>query len=434
MGKYIRSFMSRITDNSLDYRVRLFHVLALGGIAISLLTFMISLITAMWSSAVISAVLIVISGALIAFTARTGKYQTAYMITVVTVFMLFFPLMFFTSGGHRSGMPSVFMFAVIFTVLMLRGRAAILISVIEILEYSAVCVLAYFHPEYVTFYETEAEILTDIIFAFSAMSLICGLVLFFHLREYDRQREILQEQNERLRRYDASRSSFLTTVSHEIKNPLNAINLHARDTMELAEETPAELALMRENQLVIQKMVERIDGILMDLKDTVAIEQGRLGLSLAPMRTQKLIRETAESYFGRSYTADNELILELDEALPPIHADYARLTQVLTNLLSNALQHTRGGRITVSLSAGEGSQLICVSDTGEGMTEEMRQKALEGYVSASEDYWRHGIGLYVCHQIIDAHGGSIWIDSAPGEGTRVYFTLPCRPGDKEETP
>lgn len=426
MKKAFKSLISYITDITQDYRIRLFFVLAIGGIAISVLTLAISLVTAMWGTAIISAVLILISAGLIWFTRRTGKYQLAYIITVVAVFMIFFPIMFFTSGGHRSGMPSVFMFAVLFTVLMLRGRVAILISVLEILEYSAVCVLAYLHPEYVTFYETEAEILADIIFAFSMMSLVAGLVLYFHLKEYDRQREMLREQNEKLTRYDASRSTFLTTVSHEIKNPLNAINLHARDTMELMEETPLDLALMRENQQIIKKMVDRIDGILVDLKDTVAIEQGRLSLSLAPMRTQRLIAETAKNYFGKNYTADNELVLELDEGLPPIHADQARLTQVITNLLSNALKHTRQGTIVVSLREEAGQQLICVSDNGEGMTEEMRAKALEGYVSASEDYWRHGIGLYVCHQIVDAHGGRIWIESRLGEGTRVYFTLPYK--------
>ncbi len=114
------------------------------------------------------------------------------------------------------------------------------------------------------------------------------------------------------------------------------------------------------------------------------------------------------------------------KACRPSRGDPARITLVLTNLLSNAMQHTKNGRIVVTLSAREGCQLICVSDNGKGMTEEMRATALEGYVSASEDYWRHGIGLYVCHQIVEAHGGEIWIDSQLGEGTTVSFTLPYK--------
>ncbi len=426
MKQKIQSFIRRIADSQTDYRIRLFYVLALGGCSISFLTLLFSLFSCMWLAGLICGVLMLLSFGLICYTHKTGNYRQAYIVTVVTVFMIFFPILFFVSGGHRSGMPSVFLFAVLFTMLMLRGKSAILLSALEIVEYSAACILAYLHPEYVTSFETEGEILIDIILAFGSVSIVCGMVLYFHLKEYDRQRETLHRQNEKLRQYDASRSAFLTTVSHEIKNPLNAINLHAKDTVELTEEQPTDLELIRQNQAVITKMVGRIDRILMDLKDTVAIEQGRLSLHLAPMSMQTMIREAAITYFGKHYTAENKLILNLEETLPPIKADEARLLQVMTNLLSNAMQHTKHGRIAVTLIGIEGGLQICVSDNGEGMPEEIKKKVFEGYVSASEEHWRHGIGLYVCGCIIKAHGGQIWLDSKVGEGTRVFFTLPYK--------
>ncbi len=208
MWKQLKVLTLQLRDSSLDYRIRLFYVMALGGIAISLLTLVLSLVTAMWSTAAISGMLILLSLALILFTHRTGKFQLAYLITVVLVFMIGFPALFFTSGGHRSGMPAVFMFAVIFTVLMLKGPAAILISLLEILEYGAVCVFAYYHPEYVTFYETEAEILTDIIFAYSAMSIICGIVLFVTLQKSIADTEEHLQAARRL--YNANVSRFNT--------------------------------------------------------------------------------------------------------------------------------------------------------------------------------------------------------------------------------
>ncbi len=424
MQSNLKPFLTKFFSRELDFRVRLFNVLAVAGAGISAATLLLSMLTAMWANAAVSSVLAVVSLGLLIFTNRTGRYQLGYGITIVTIFMVAFPVMFFTSGGYRSGMPAVFLFAVIFTVLMLEGKRALLVSLFEIAEYIAVCVFAYFNPQYVTHFETEAEVLTDIIFACTAVSISVGIVLYLHLKEYSYQRELLQEQNDRLRRYDESRSTFLTTVSHEIKNPLNAINLHARDTVELMDETPLDLNLMRDNQAVIKKMVTRIDNILMDLKDTVAIEQGRLSLSLAPMRLDKLLREASKTYFGKNYTAGNQLVLELPDAVPPISADYARLTQVVTNLLSNAMQHTKDGRIIVSLEAQANSQLVRVSDNGKGMTPEIQEKAFEGYVSASKDYWRHGIGLYVCHQIVEAHGGRIWIESELGKGTTVSFVLP----------
>ncbi len=374
-----------------DYRIRLFYILAVGGIAISLLTIAMSIVTNMWATALLAAVLVVFSLGLIVYTQRTGRFQTAYILTVTVIFVLFLPMMFFTSGGHRSGMPSIFLLAVLFTVLMIKGRAALFISLLEIVEYSAICIFAYYNPEYVTHYETERQILTDTIFAFACVSLVCGTVLYYHLKEYDRQRELLHEQNEKLKRYDASRSVFLTTVSHEVKNPLNAINLHARDTIELMDEDPIDAAMIKGNQQVIEKMVARIDRILTDLKDTVAIEQGRLSLSLAPMRLDRLLGEVLEIYHRKNDTGGNELILDVREELPPISADYARIVQVVTNLLSNAVKHTQRGRIVVSLYRQGGEQIVVVADNGEGMKEEIRERVFKGYVSSDKEYWRHGI-------------------------------------------
>ena len=266
--------------------------------------------------------------------------------------------------------------------------------------------------------------LADILITTTAVAVSCGVVLYLHLREYEAQRVKLAEQNDRLKRNDEVKSVFLTTVAHEIKNPLNAINLHARDTFELLDEPNPEIQIMKENQKTIEKMVVRIDRIVVELMDTVAIEQGRLSLDLAPVRLSQLLREAAEKYFGKADTADNKLVLELDDTLPLISADYARIMQVVTNLLSNSLRHTKNGVIVISLKKQNSEQIVSVSDNGTGMSDEIKARAFDGYVSVSDEYWRHGIGLYVSRRIVEAHGGKIWIESEPGRGTAVSFTLP----------
>ena len=94
--------------------------------------------------------------------------------------------------------------------------------------------------------------------------------------------------------------------------------------------------------------------------------------------------------------------------------------------MSNAVQHTQDGVITISLFQGEEEQVVSVADTGEGMQEKIRREVFKGYVSENEEYWRHGIGLYVSHQIIESHDGTIHIESKLGEGTAVTFALPDR--------
>lgn len=424
MKERLKKFAVRFFDRDLDFRVRLFNVLAIAGVGISMATLLLNVATAMYMSAALSGLLTALSAGLLFFTYKTGKYRIGYFITIFTIFMVVFPILFFASGAYKGGMPSMFIFAVLFTVLMLEGKWAILVSLAEVLEYIAVSVIGYRYPQLVTWFPAEAEMLTDILVTTMAVSVSCAIVLFLHLREYESQRKQLAEQNAQLKRHDEVKSVFLTTVAHEIKNPLNAINLHARDTFELLDETNRDIKTMKENQKTIEKMVVRIDKIVLELMDTVAIEQGRLTLDLSSVRLAQLLQESAKTYFDKKNPGGNRLVFDIDESLPPIQVDYARMMQVIDNLLSNSMQHTKDGIITVSLKQQNADQRVSVSDNGEGMREEIKKKAFEGYVSVSKEYWRHGIGLFVCHQIVEAHGGKIWIESELGKGTAVSFTLP----------
>ena len=179
-------------------------------------------------------------------------------------------------------MPAFFVFAIIFTVLMLEKWRALIVSLLEIVLYMGLCLVAYHFPDSVTPFATEKDRLADVLLAFVSVSIVCGIVLYFHLKEYNQQQILLKEQNQRLRSLDNAKSTFLTTVAHEIKNPLNSISLHARDTSELLEEDPLDFSLMQENLRTIEQSVMRIDRIVLDLMDTVSIEQGRLALSLMP--------------------------------------------------------------------------------------------------------------------------------------------------------
>lgn len=420
----IHHFFHSLFSSNLDFRVRLFNILALGGTIISLIMALLSLGTGSRGNVLINFALVVISGGLFLYSYYSGKYQRCYLITIVLIFLIIFPIMFFTSGGYHGGMPSFFVFAIVFTVLMLEKWRVLIVSLFEIVLYIGLCLVSYYFPDSIIPFATEADRLADVLLAFVSVSVVCGIVLYFHLKEYNQQQILLEKQNQRLRSLDNAKSTFLTTVAHEIKNPLNSISLHARDTSELLEEEPLDFSLMQENLRTIEQSVMRIDRIVLDLMDTVSIEQGRLALSLVPTDLASLLRSLEKDYNAHPGSRKNQLILHLANGLPEISADPERLIQVISNLISNAERHTHGGTITVFLSGSPGWQTVCVSDTGTGMSEKMRQNALKGYVSADKDYWRHGIGLYVCHQIITAHGGKIWIESKEGEGTSVFFSLP----------
>ena len=415
-----------IIGKDLDFRVRLFNVMAFGGAVMSFLTTIQSLITKMWSTAGIALIMMCLSLSLLCYAVKSGKYQRCYKITIFVIFFLFFPILFFSAGGYNSGVPAVFIFAVVFTMLMIEGIHAVFISMLELLTYAGICIIAYLHPELVNQYTSEKAIMLDIIFSYTAIGMICGIVLYFHIKEYALQRKLLEEQNEKLKHYDDAKTTFLTTVAHEIKNPLNIIGLYSQDTSELAREEEIDVEQICENQRVIGTTITRLDRIVADLMDTVSIEQGRLKLTIAPMNLSELILESVKVWKereGEDHLNGNRIVLDLDENKAVVLADYTRIFQVMVNLISNAFRHTKNGTITITLKEVKNARIVSVKDTGEGMSDKLKQNVFKGYVSTNKDYWRHGIGLYICYQIIEAHGGKIWIESKEGEGTEISFML-----------
>ena len=425
----MKDVKEHILGHQLDFRVKLFNIMAVGGIIMSFFTAIQSLIMGKWETVVVSNLMMLISICLLSFAVRTGKYYICYVLTIILIFIIFFPILFFQAGGYKSGVPAVFIFAVLFTILMLEGKRGIVVTVFELALYSSICYIAYIKPETVTWYTDERTVVTDIIFTYTAIGIICGIVLYFHIKEYAFQRELLKKQNEQLKYYDEVKTTFLTTVAHEIKNPLNIVGLYAQDTYELANEDNVDLEQIMMNQKTIENTVIRLDRIVIDLIDTASIEQGKVTLSIAPVDTVALINEAVSFWKekdNKELKDGNRIVVNINKESAPIMADYSRIFQVLINLFSNSSRYTKNGIIRVTLEDSEKCQIISVEDNGAGMDSEIKKKVFKGYVSTNKDYWRHGIGLYICHQIVKAHGGDIWIESELGIGTKISFSIPYK--------
>jgi signal transduction histidine kinase len=219
------------------------------------------------------------------------------------------------------------------------------------------------------------------------------------------------------------KTDYLASVAHEIKTPLTVLMGSARDSLDLLAETPVNTREIAEDQLLIERTVKSIDNIIIDLMDTAAIENGRLTLKRRPVFLANLLQNICESFFARTDCRGNRLLCELQPELQEVWADSSRIEQVIINLLSNAVKHTVDGTISVQLTGRGTLQTVSVKDSGEGMDALMQGTAFNLYASTGENRWRHGIGLYLCRQIIEAHGGDIWLESEKGQGTCVSFTL-----------
>jgi len=142
----------------------------------------------------------------------------------------------------------------------------------------------------------------------------------------------------------------------------------------------------------------------------------------------EIIHAAVKTHYPMLNKNQNRLEIRIEPGLPDICADPARISQVVVNLISNAVRFTTEGVITISAEREENQLVVCVSDTGVGVAPERLPLLFERYggkqKSGGGQDTGTGLGLYICRHIVEQHGGTIWLESEEGKGTSVFFTLP----------
>ncbi|MBU8900035.1 histidine kinase [Corallococcus sp. H22C18031201] len=231
-----------------------------------------------------------------------------------------------------------------------------------------------------------------------------------------------------------AREEFLSVASHELRTPLTPLKGFAALTLQRLEksgEFPERERLLKALRSMARQ-TERLARLVDDLLDTARIQGGRFDLERQPMDLVPLVREVLERFELR---AENPLAFALtlpSEALEG-EWDAPRLDQVLTNLLSNAVRYSpQGGTVRVSLEADATHVVMCVEDQGIGIPPESLAGLFRPFARASNATARHygglGLGLFICHEIVERHGGTIWAESpGPQQGSSFRVRLPRRP-------
>ena len=433
-------FKRKYFDESLDLNIQTFNLLGFAGMAASLAGAVVSVLSdAGLANIIICLLSFLLAVALLYLAGRILSYRLCCWVIIVAVFMIAFPVLFFSSGGYKGGMPCFFIFAIIYTTIMLEKHERRGALVIEFVLYVGCCIIAYFYPETVYVADAESFYLVDSIMGIVASGVLLMLVVMLHIRMYHvRQMQMkemnreLEARNETLTKYDKMKSDFLATVAHEMSTPLAIISASSADTIALLEEMPlANMEEILENHERIDKRVMLLGRVLADLMDTTAIETGRLALSRQPTQFSQLLKTVCDVQFKLLDKNNNRIAYDLQPDLPKIWVDGARIEQVMINIISNAVRHTKGGVITVKLTRESKTQTVSVTDNGEGMDATLSEDVMKQYATSfKRDCWRHGIGLYLCRQIIASHGGDIWIDSEKGRGTKITFTLMEEPDNE----
>jgi signal transduction histidine kinase len=238
-----------------------------------------------------------------------------------------------------------------------------------------------------------------------------------------------------LRAAIALRDEFISIASHELKTPLTALFLQLQilNRMIAAEKAPIGLKIKQisEKSLVSTKA---LSILLEDLLDVTRIRVGRINLNLEKMDLKEIIQETIAS-IQEAATMKGCRIEFHSEKTVIGHWDRIRATQIVSNLLSNAMKYGDSRPIEVTLSVDSGTARIEVRDHGIGIPKEMQFKIFERFQRAvrSDQFTGLGLGLYVCKQLTEAHGGKIYVESEPGQGALFVVELPLVPDSSKDT-
>ncbi len=229
------------------------------------------------------------------------------------------------------------------------------------------------------------------------------------------------------------KTEFLGNVSHEFKTPLTVMSGYAQTTRQLAEQ-PGELdagEVSRRMQLISSE-AERLSLLVGQTLDITRIEEGRMAIDRIPCYMDEIIHRAIQTHYPVLNKNSNRLEIHMESGMEAVNADPARISQVIINLISNAVRFTVNGLITVSARREDSHILVCVSDTGAGISQSQLPHIFERYnhnskKSGTGQDTGTGLGLYICKYIVEQHGGRIWIESVEGKGTSAFFTLPNRP-------
>jgi signal transduction histidine kinase len=238
-----------------------------------------------------------------------------------------------------------------------------------------------------------------------------------------------------LRSRDALKTQFLSNISHDLRTPLTAIITHAEILREGILGPVSARQLESVNGIISggRQLLDMVGEILTYAKSTA----DRLRLATTEFELGDVVRQASKINEAVAHRRSLSVATEMAETLPPLVADREKVTHVLNNLIGNAIDFTPGGghvwvRAWYADDNGHPAHFIEVGDDGIGIAPEHQQLIFDEFAqvdsSASRQHHGTGLGLTIARRLIELHGGRIWVESKPGEGSRFIFTIPSAAG------
>ena len=414
---------------SLPFRVRLFNVLALVGGMISLINGISSYVNNQDSVILgLNLGIAVLSFVLLFYAYKSGRYQFCYVVTIIMIFLMMFPYLFFKSGGYKGGMVSFYIFGILFTVFMLEGKVMFFTAFMEKVVYIATIMIAYQNPQMVVWFSSEKEVVMDLLIGFCASSISVAAVMYLHFRMYNKQQEILEEARIEAQSANKAKSAFLANMSHEIRTPINV--MLGMNEMILRESESEEIRQYA-------KSIERSGGYLISLINNILdisrIESGKMEIEEGKYELRQLLDEVMLIAEKQAEQKSLKMNLIFDKTLPAyLIGDVIHIKQILLNLINNAVKYTKEGQIDIKVSknAEETKLIFEVKDTGIGIKEENLPILFDAFMRVDSKKNKKikgtGLGLAIAKQLVEQMDGMIWVESVYGKGSSFFVQLPMK--------
>ena len=267
----------------------------------------------------------------------------------------------------------------------------------------------------------------EMIFVYYPLDIMASIVGFsaYWFKKFFRNAKENAKLNEQLKKADKLKDQFLANTSHELRTPLHGIMNIAESVVTKEKETMSERSV-KDMELLIT-ISRRMSHMLGDLLDVARLQEQRIVLEKQPLQIQSIVPGVIGMLRFMTEGRPVQMRMDIAETMPPVMADEKRLVQILYNLLHNALKYTEKGTILVFAEIREGRAVIHVSDTGVGMDEQTQERAFLPYEQGSygiSDGRGIGLGLSICKQLVELHGGALTVHSEPGKGSVFRFDLP----------
>ena len=239
----------------------------------------------------------------------------------------------------------------------------------------------------------------------------------------------LQLAYEELKKLDIAKSEFISIASHQLRTPLSAIKGYLSMILEGSYgNLPEKVKKPMEN---VYQSNERLIKLVNDILSVSKIEAGEMEMNWEREDLREIIKEVISELSIKAKEKNLYLKFEEPKEFPKVLLDREKIRQVILNLVDNAIRYTQKGGVTVKLQIANGKWQIVVSDTGEGLTKEEKEKLFEMFSrgTAGTKFWTEGagLGLYIARKFVEMHNGKIWAESeGKGKGSKFYVELPIK--------